>query len=96
MVGLAAEVVALATDTTTLSSTWFWIRSSLPTVAAIVLSAILGGVLLWLLSVHWIFSGVDRPGFDTAEKMFVIIGAILGTVGGALSTKSRHRTKEEP
>lgn len=90
-VGLVAEAFALITNRDTLSSTWFWLRDLLPVPVALLLSAALGALFLWLLSVHWLFAGVDRPGFDLVERAFVTIGAGIGLVGGFLSYKRRKQ-----
>ncbi len=88
--GIVAEFVALATGRVTLSQTWFWVRDALPLPVSLLASAALGALFAWLLSVHWIFSGLDRPGFDILEKVLVVLGLVAGTAGGVVSRRRRN------
>lgn len=94
LLGLLLEVYALATGTDTLSAVWFWLREALPRTLALGLSAALGSLLVWLLSVHWVFSGLDRPGLDIAEKVLIVLGAVFGLVGGIISRRNRRGDNE--
>lgn len=71
----------------TFSEAFWWLRDSLPFWAGVALSALVGSMLLWLLSVHWIFSGLDRPGFDVFEKLALSVGGALGVLGSIISRK---------
>lgn len=83
------ESWTLATKGQTLSATWLWLRGILPTPVVILASAVLGAVFLWLATVHWLFSAVDKPGLDTTEKLVLVFGALFGALGGLSAVKSR-------
>ena len=73
----------------TLSATWRWLRDSLPAGPSLVLSALMGAALLWLLAVHWIFSAIDKPGLDPYELMSILVGSLLGMAGAVLARKKK-------
>lgn len=85
------EALGILTRFPTLSETWWWLRDHvLPGWASLLLSAALGAAFLWLVSVHWIFSALDRPGFDRVERLVVAAGALLGLVGAVLARRRRR------
>lgn len=71
----------------TFSETFWWLRDSLPYWMGVLLSMSVGAVLVWLLSVHWLFSGLDRPGLDIFEKVALFVGLVLGAIGAVISRK---------
>lgn len=80
----------LRNDFPTLSATFWWLRDTLPYGLGHVLSAATAAALTWLLGVHWIWSGLDRPGFDTRERGLLIFGAVLGLVGAVVSRRRKR------
>lgn len=95
LVGLVVELYTVAAGKTTLSATWFWARDLMPLPLALLVSGALGGLFVWLLSVHWIFSGLDRPGFDWLERGLVVIGLVVGAAGAAVSKPRKGRHGDE-
>lgn len=89
------EAKALIVGGETLSATWAWFRSEMPWPVAVFSSAVLGAVFLWLMSVHWLFDSLDRPGFDAVEKIVVIVGALLGGLGGALAVRKKNGRSDD-
>ena len=94
-VAIVGEAVAIFTGTETLSSTYKHVRDSLPLPFSVLLSAVLAGLLMWLLSVHWIFSSIDKEGFDFREQAFVIIGVLLGVIGGISARRKLEDDDDE-
>lgn len=90
---LAAEAYALASPTfPTLSQVWRQLVTGLPTPWGIILAAVTGAVLLWLLGPHWAWSSVDRPGLDRLEVLAIAVGA-LWAGAGAVAMRRKHRTQ---
>ena len=89
-----AEAYALVASKDTLSSTWVWLRDSLPFWGSVFMSASLSAALIWLLTVHWVFNVFDRPGFDWTEKVVIIVGFVWGAIGAVMVR--RHKEVDEP
>lgn len=94
-IGLVLEAYALFVGVDTLSATWRWAQQVLPTWVAVLMSMALGGLFAWLMSVHWLFAGVDRPGLDSIEKLSIIAGLAIGLVGGVVTGRKFDQEEEE-
>lgn len=93
---LALEGYAIRKGKPTLSATWWWLRDIAPSWVAVIMSAALGATLLWLFTIHWLFTIIDKPGLDRIEVLILIAGAILGGLSGTLAKRKEHNMKANP
>ncbi len=83
---LVAEAYGLRSPSfPTLSQTWRQLATDLPPLVSYALYAATGAVLVWLLTVHWVWKIYDRPGFDRTEGALVLVGVVWGVLAARRS-----------